>query len=100
MNIIKQFICDKRLDKAIKKWNRDIEIITTYINTCQKDNPYFYWKQLVWQEINMYIRLDEQVTKKAFQCLVKRRGFDKYMVNYLREMIIYVGLGKIILRGK
>ncbi len=96
MRIIEQLFCSRRLNKAIKKWNKDIGSIKIYMKLSQKDDPYFYWKQLVWQEIDMYIKLGEQVTKEDFNCLIKRRGFDKYMINYLREMIIYVGLGKEI----
>lgn len=57
-------------------------------------NVNFMWSQLVWQEIGMWIREGKQVNKDEFNWMVKRRGFDNYMENYLKELLKYVSLGK------
>ncbi len=96
MNNIKRFFSYRKTEKAREKWNKDVNIIINYINSSKKKDATFYWSQLVWQEITMYIKIGEQVRKDDFNWLVNRRGFDKDMINYLRNMLIYVGLGKNI----
>jgi hypothetical protein len=54
----------------------------------------FYWSQLVWQEVWMYISLAVQVDWDEYEALCKRRGFDAMMREYLAAMLIHVGLGR------
>ena len=94
-NPFANWVCKYRCKKAAKRWNEDLDIINTlYIPISKKENPAFYWAQLVTQEIFMYIRLGKQVGPKEFNDLCERRGFDIDMKDYLKDMIKYVGLGK------
>ncbi len=98
-NPIYDIITKYRLKKSVKKWNKDLNKINSYIRMSKKEDAYFYWTSLVWQEVGMYIWLAEQVTKKEFNELCERRGFDTPMVNYLKTMMIFVGLGKELKRS-
>jgi len=82
----------RRLNKAAKKWNADVERIRCDAATTPDGT--FKWSQLVWQEIDMYILLGEQVQPEEFEYLCKRRGFTPAMCVYLKEMMVSVGLGK------
>lgn len=80
--------------KACRKWNSDRDYITSRIQSGDYKITGFKWNQLVWQEIDMYIRLMEQVDPNEFSELCNRRGFSNDMRSYLKDMLIHVGLGK------
>lgn len=90
-NMYKEYIKRKRNKKAVIKWNNDLPEINKKI---KNEDDYFKWNQLVWQEIWMFISLAEQVTEDDFLWICDRRGFTKDMANYLKEMLIHVGIGK------
>lgn len=85
-----------RINRAVRKWNSDIP----YINECiekestEDNHRGFYWNQLVWQEINMYIRMGEKIAVNEFCWLCDRRGFTLLEQNYLQSMMQYIGLMK------
>lgn len=98
-----------RIKKAATKWDSAAD--QAYIKKCIKEdesmipeNPEpgesytlhrsFYWSQLVWQEIDMYARLGEQVDLEEFTSLCTRRGFTLNEQNYLYDMLKYIGLIK------
>ena len=96
-----------RINKAINKWNKDIPYIQKCIDEDNKVLPeipegesyrthrLFYWQQLVWQEVKMYIRIGQPVDLKEFIQLCSRRGFTLNEQNYLRDLLRHVGLWKI-----
>lgn len=75
----------RRLSKAVDKWNRDLHIITKNIHSPE---DLFKWDQLVWQEIDMYIRLNKV---EDFSYICDRRGFNNEQRAYLKEMLEYMG---------
>ena len=83
-----------RLRKACAAWNDDITLIRAVASESGTPNAVFKWGQLVWQEIWMYISLGKQVDPVEFHELCERRGFDWAMCEYLRKMLVRVGLGK------
>lgn len=98
---------NNRIVKAINKWEKDIPYIKKCIDEDNKTLPVipkgesyrphrmFYWNQLVWQEIKMYIRLGKPVDLKEFIWLCDRRGFTLNERNYLKAVLQHVGLWKI-----
>ena len=95
--------------KAVEKWNGDEERIKEYVKELEKtrkDDAYFYWNQLVWQEILMYISivsrngtLDHEgnytfatIDRDDIEYICKRRGFGDNERNYLYEMIVHLGI--------
>lgn len=78
--------------KAVSKWNADIPLILAMAKH-HKDGE-FYWSQLVWQEVHMYISLAEQVNPDEYKELCNRRGFDPMMREYLTGILRYIGLGR------
>ena len=80
-----------RTRRSVKKWNADIPLISA-MSERHKDGP-FYWGQLVWQEVSMYILLAKQVEPEEFSALCERRGFDSMMRAYLSGMLRHVLLG-------
>lgn len=92
-NPVFYWIRDRRMKKAVKKWNADLDYINRKIGTSEK--LLFSWHQLVWQEIDMWIRMgDPYKPKEEFIELVNRRGFDLDQRAYLREMMQHVGMWK------
>lgn len=80
------------IDRYIKKWNEDIYFILKKIQASELDDI-FKWDHLVKQECEMYCVLAEQVDKKEFDALCKRRGFNEDMKKYIIDMMKHVGLG-------
>lgn len=94
--------------KAVEKWNGDEERIKEYVKELEKtiNDAYFYWNQLVWQEILMYISIvsrngtldDEgnytiaEIEIDDVENICDRRGFGDNERNYLYEMIKYLGI--------
>ena len=105
MDIFKELYYKYRIRKAVNKWNKDIPYIKKCIEEDDKILPEnkesgenyrphrsFYWKQLVWQEIKMYIQIGKQVELSEFTWLCNSRGFSLNEQNYLQTMLEYVGL--------
>ena len=102
IDFLKNPLYKYRINKYVKKWNSDIP----YINECiaedklylethgmaEKSDRYFYWKQLVTQEIEMYIKINKKVTTDDFVWLCKRRGFTINEQSYLHYMLQYLRL--------
>jgi hypothetical protein len=84
----------RRIVKATDKWNSSVDYIMSEAKKTEDGS--FKWSQLVWQEIWMYIGLGEQVEPSEFDTLCRRRGFTPAMRWYLQEMMIHVGLGKML----
>jgi hypothetical protein len=84
-------------DKAVVKWNADIPRIEGYIKSAG-DLPHnqFMWDTIVWQEILMYMMMERPVEFEDFQFIVDRRGLDENMKNYLKEMLIFLGIGNYL----
>jgi len=83
--------------RAVAKWNKDISLIMEMAK--HHRDGHFYWSQLVWQEVHMYILLAKQVEQVEFEELCRRRGFDAMMRAYLVGMLKYVGLGRNLICG-
>ena len=87
----------RRLKKAAKAWNFCNRLIC-HIITISSDPAHeqFVWCQLVWQEIDMWIRLDRQVTYDDFELICTRRGFDATKISFLKTMLVHVGIGYLL----
>jgi len=83
----------RRIKKAVAKWNADLEWINR--QAVNRENGFFIWQQLVWQEINLWISIgDPRRPKEELAELVKRRGFSLDERLYLKDMMIHVGMWK------
>ena len=80
--------------KVVDFWNSTVEMRQDFIDSSKDENRGFKWNHLVWQEINMWIRIGKQVTYNDFKDIVERRGFDYNMAKYLLTLIEYAGLDK------
>lgn len=105
-------VASERLANAAKKWSEDAERIVKAIEDATGDHVLgladdlreirdktwvmLQWSQLVWQEIWMFISLGKQVTNDDLYWISNRRGFDTPMRAYLKEMLIFVGLGELL----
>lgn len=77
-----------RVYRAVKKWNNDVEWITSQLKT---SDDVFKWTQLVWQEIVMWIRIgDPTKPQEELDWLADRRGFSETQKAYLRSMMKHV----------
>jgi hypothetical protein len=83
-----------RVRKAVAKWNADRYLLRAMAE--RHADGVFYWGQLVFQEIHMYITLGKQVQQEEFNVLCRRRGFDAMMRAYLSAMLKHVGLGRLL----
>lgn len=92
MKFIKNILRKHRYKKAANKWHNDRDYIVNSILESDEDRA-FHW-HLVWQEIVMYIQLDEKVDIDEFYWLCSRRGFSLEEKKYLQTMLEYVGLYK------
>ena len=95
-------LVEEILNKFNEKLNNDFPIIAKKIKDVMDDSKYprdYYveyalkWS-LVRQECEMYCLIAENIEKKEFDLLCKRRGFTKGMRNYIIEMMKHVGLGE------
>ena len=90
-NPLFQFMLKRRLKKAVAKWNKEIPEM---LESCCEELC-FKWGQLVWQEIDMWIRIGDPYTpKKEMDWMCERRGFSPEQRAYLIEMMTYVGMYK------
>ena len=89
---IDNIIRNRRRIKFVKRWNNDLDYI--WEETKKTKDGHFKWRQLVTQEIEMWINLKEQVTPEDFSFICQRRGFNEAMKKYLKNMLIYLGIGK------
>lgn len=86
--------------KAVKKWNNDVhsELLHKFMEEEKESwkkeaSIFFYWSQLVWQEIDAWCMDAKQVKQDDFDFICNRRGFDQLMRSYLFKMVKYIGLG-------
>ena len=91
---------DELRKMAADKWNDDIPRIEAFIkDSPEKQHAAFMWDAIVWQEILMYIFMKRQVEFDDFHLIVDRRGLDANMASYLKEMLIYLGIGDIFVNS-
>lgn len=99
---------DRMFSLAVEKWNSDKDRILAWIKieeeTSHDKDFYFYWGQLVWQEIKMWILMSlhgmdehasdeifvKSITAEDFEGTCLRRGFDDFMKEYLCEMLDFL----------
>lgn len=87
----------KRLDKACQKWNAEAEVLMEAEIAAEPDEGKqkripFMWSQIVWQEIDMWNRLDKIVTTDEFESICNRRGFSQPQRDYLEEIMVHIDL--------
>lgn len=90
------------IKREVKIWNLSIPYFIEHaVSVPVRDgfDGYFYWNQLVWQEIKMWIQIDEPVTMKDLDYMVARRGFDSSMAAYLAASLQRCGLLRLDLRS-
>ena len=102
-DVAEELICGKnedpqkwRVRRLVRKWNKDVNrgYIHNAIARSKTTNPLLRWQHLVWQELAMWVRIEKQVTKEDLDFMVELRGFDEEMENYLKDTLIYIGLGE------
>jgi hypothetical protein len=97
-NPFRNFFYKQRRYKLTKFWNKQFDYIDNCIKIYDKESNstdgFFKWSQLVYQECWMYCKLGEKVNQKELDELSKERGFDIYMENFLKELLVYVNLWK------
>lgn len=93
MNLLSKIFMKIRMGRAIRKWNADEAWIESQIKKDNDPNASFNWKQLVWQEIWMWILIgDKTAPRREMEFLAKRRGFNKAQREYLESMMRHVWL--------
>jgi hypothetical protein len=92
LNLFKRWRIRRRMARACNKWNAELDHIK--VEMSKSEDAMFKWNQLVWQEVWMYIRLDEPVDPEEFRLLCDRRGFTPEMRYFLVDMLKHVGLGR------
>jgi len=89
VNPIARWRFKRRMVKAVKRWN---ESIAPMISELPVDEQ-LKWDQLVWQEIDMWIRIGEHaVVKREFEHVCERRKFNDTQRSVLRSMMAHVGM--------
>lgn len=86
---------------AVEKWNKDIPRLQKYLENIIERYGELSAKdvldvQLIWQEILMYIMLGREVELEDYQIIIERRGFSEFISNYLKEMLIEIGIGNLL----
>ena len=78
-----------RTHLLVHRWNRDAK---TWMRELVDSSPdperaFFYWSQLVWQELWSCVHHGIKMGPEEFEWLCKRRGFDERQTAYLRERL-------------
>ena len=102
----------KLVEKAVEKWNSDASRIEGWMEIIKlelaegKEFVEFKWTQIVWQEILMWCgmaveagKITEEnevtvgpITKCDFDFICERRGFDRFQIAYLLEILDHIGI--------
>lgn len=100
----KKLFQQKKSDMFVGKWNSDLGRLNLLLKRSEddeddeerKENVFFKWNQLVKQEIDMWILISSdyggKITLGDFNYVCERRGFDKYMIDYLKECLDYLSI--------
>lgn len=97
MNFLDKIIIKQNFKKALAYWNKHVGLIKAIIKMKTKSpkkeyNEYFKWGQLVWQEIEFYIRENKDIEINEFNELCKMRGFDLIQKQFLYIVLLESGL--------
>lgn len=79
----------ERLNKFCKRWNESKDILKSMMNNGESA---FKVNQLLFQEIDMWIRIGKMVSAEEFKHMSDRRGFTPRMREYLFASLLDVGL--------
>lgn len=81
-------------EKLVDWWNHKLfEIILVRIRL--SDDPkdtFFFWGQLVWQELRMWESIGKSVNSGDLDFIVNRRGFSMFQRQFLIEGLENLGL--------
>ena len=81
---------EDRMELVEKIWNENANYLKERIEI-QGDDA-FKWNQLVWQEIWMWISLDDEVTEEELKEMSEIRGFNDKQEEFLREVLAALSL--------
>ena len=82
----------------VRWWNKRSVIVQQDIDSAkpkERLDHIFRWTQLIWQELQMFVALGEQVGFDDLEYLTKARGFSKMQRLFLIEGVTHLGLGTI-----
>lgn len=90
---------EKNSAKIEDFWNANLDEINKNISENMDFDKWlnetgFKWQQLVWQEIDMWARINRPVYKKEFEIICERRGFNNKQKDFLVEALRLAGLDK------
>lgn len=104
------------VEKYCEIWNLHIPIIMDYISHDIKndENAQFKWNYLIEQEIKMWMRIcvfqncvvdykNEKYTHgivavEEFEEICSRRGFNVKMINFLVDILKFIGIGDLLVK--
>lgn len=88
----------RQFENVVEWWNAHATEIETNIKESDREQEHFYWSQLVWQEITMFIQIGQPVDQEEFSWLCDRRGFNRLQREYLAAMVKLVDLTTVELQ--
>lgn len=90
-SFIKDYLYKKNIKRVITYWNSNADIIIKDIdNSKDKEEAYFKWMQLVWQEIQMFCMQNQKSFKEEIEVLSERRGFNDVQKQFLIDITRFV----------
>ena len=82
--------------KLLDWWNERADDVEARIEAApdseDSKDTYFYWSQLVWQELGMWENLGNMVGDSEMDFMVNRRGFTPDQRAFLVEGLTHLGL--------
>ena len=86
-------IARERLRDVVEWWNARVDFMVQIIQAADDpDMEHFKWSQLVWQEIEMFIRLGKKIKVGDMKWICRRRGFSAAQTQMLKDAMAHVGL--------
>lgn len=83
----------ERLRDVVEWWNARVDFMIQIIQAAEDpDMEHFKWSQLVWQEIEMFIRLGKEIKVGDMNWICHRRGFSAAQKQMLEDAMAHVGL--------
>lgn len=97
-SFIKDLLYKRNIKRAITYWNSNAySIIQDIDNSKDKEEAYFKWMQLVYQEIQMFCMQNKKSFKEDIEVLSERRGFNNVQKQFLIDITRFVFGNKSVL---
>jgi hypothetical protein len=81
-------------EKLVAWWNARVSEMADRIQAAPEGSKdtYFYWSQLVWQELEMWEMLGHRVDDDGFEFIANCRDFTPFQREFLEEGLTHLGL--------